>query len=200
MLVFQHSYKPHSWEEFEASKAVFDSCSTQTKNYLLTQCWWWNSALSVSPEAFDTPESTIVTRPGGERSFSPAMAFIFGAHASRWKKYVRLINGVPTEFRELTLEEDACFGPILQSQLPFPLWKTWPGEGNQRELLFWQWTPKAPTLWQPSLSPSSLWPVEKLCQLFIKSAWTGLLTQLLCSHLTTSTIPSSASLHGSRAR
>jgi len=23
------SYKPHSWEEFEASKAVFASCSTQ---------------------------------------------------------------------------------------------------------------------------------------------------------------------------
>jgi len=33
------SYKPHSWEEFEASKAVFASCSTQVQQYLLTQCW-----------------------------------------------------------------------------------------------------------------------------------------------------------------
>jgi len=65
------SYKPHSWEEFEASKAVFDSCSTQIKNYLLTQCWRWNSALSVSPEAFDTPESTIVTWPGGGTQLLP---------------------------------------------------------------------------------------------------------------------------------
>jgi len=99
---------------------VFDSCSSQIQDYLLTQCWRWNSALSVSPEAFDTPESTIVTWPGGEHSFSPAMAFIFGAHASRWKKVVQLINGVPTEFRELTLEEDACFGPNPPIPTPLP--------------------------------------------------------------------------------
>jgi len=52
------SCKPHSWEEFEAAKAVFDSCSTQIQDYLLAQCWRWNSALSVSPEAFDAPEAT----------------------------------------------------------------------------------------------------------------------------------------------
>jgi len=62
------SYKPHSWEEFEASKAVFASCSTQVQEYLLIQCWRWNSALSVGPEDFDTPESIIVTWPGGEHN------------------------------------------------------------------------------------------------------------------------------------
>ena len=86
----------------------------------MTQCWRWNSALSVGPEDFDTPESIIVTWPGGEHSFSPAMAIIFGVHASRWKKYVRLIDGVPTEFRELTLEEDACFGPNPPIPTPLP--------------------------------------------------------------------------------
>jgi len=114
------SYKPHSWEEFEASKAVFASCSTQVQDYLLTQCWRWNSALSVSPEAFDTPDSIIVTWPGGEHSFSPAMALIFGVHTSRWKKYVRLIDGVPTEFQELTLKEDTCFGPNPPIPTPLP--------------------------------------------------------------------------------
>jgi len=106
-------YKPHSWEEFEASKAVFASCSTQVQDYLLTQCWRWNSALSVSPEDFNTPDSIIVTWPGGEHSFSPVMAIIFGVHTSRWKKYVRL-------FRELTLKEDACFGPNPPIPTPLP--------------------------------------------------------------------------------
>jgi len=113
-------YNPHSWEEFEASKAVFASCSTQVQQYLLKQCWRWNSALSVSPEDFDTPESIIETWPGGEHSFSPAMALIFRAHASRWKKYVRLMDGVPTEFQELTLKEDACFGPNPPIPTPLP--------------------------------------------------------------------------------
>jgi len=48
------------------------------------------------------------------------MALIFGVHASRRKKRVRLINGVPTEFRELTLEEDARFGPNPPIPTPLP--------------------------------------------------------------------------------
>jgi len=114
------SYKPHSWEEFEASKAVFASCSTQVQEHLLTRCWRWNSALSLSPEAFETPESVIITWPGGEHSFSPAMAIIFGVHASRWTKHAQLIDGVPTEFRKLTLEEGACFGPNPPIPTPLP--------------------------------------------------------------------------------
>ena len=99
---------------------MFASCSTQVQQYLLKQCWRWNSALSVSPEAFDTQDSIIETWPGGEHSFSPAMALIFGVHASRWKKRVWLIDGVPTEFRELALEEDACFGPNPPIATPLP--------------------------------------------------------------------------------
>jgi len=48
------------------------------------------------------------------------MALIFGVHASRWKKYVWLIDGVPTEFWELTLKEDACFGPNPPIPTPLP--------------------------------------------------------------------------------
>ena len=50
------------------------------------------------------------------------MALTFGAHASQWKKWARLIDGVPAEFRELAIEEDACFGPdpLILAPLPTP--------------------------------------------------------------------------------
>jgi len=114
------SYKPHSWEEFAASKNVFASCSTKAWQHLLKQCWRWNSALSVSPDDFPTPDALIETWPRGETSFSPAMALTLGAHASQWRKWVWLVDGVPKEFSELTLEEDACFGPNPPIPTPLP--------------------------------------------------------------------------------
>ena len=99
---------------------MFASGSTQVQQCLLTQCWRWNSALSVSPEDFGTPNSIIKTWPSGDHSFSPAMALMFGAHASQWKKWVRLVDSVPREFQELTLIEDACFGPNPPIATPLP--------------------------------------------------------------------------------
>jgi len=48
------------------------------------------------------------------------MALTFGSHASQWRKCARLVDGVPTEFWELTLEEDACFGPNPPIPTPLP--------------------------------------------------------------------------------
>jgi len=164
------SYKPHSWEEFEAPKAVFASCSTQVQQYLLKQCWRWNSALSISPEDFSTPDSIIETWPRGEHSFSLTMALIFGVHASQWRKWVWLTDGVPTEFRELTLEEDACFGPNPPIPTPLPT----------LEDLAWGRKPAGSFMWVvdsqcpdpmtafSSLAQSSVWPMERPCQLCTK--------------------------------
>jgi len=194
------SYKPHSWEEFEASKAVFASCSTQVQQHLLEQCWRWNSALSVSPEDFDTPDSIIETWPGGEHSFSPAMALIFGVHASRWKKCVCLIDGVPTELQELTLEEDACFGPNPPIPTPLPTLEDLAQGRKPAGAFVLAVDSQGTNPCQPLLPPSSLWPAEELCRPCTKSARTGPLTPLPFSCPMTSITPSSASLPGSRAR
>jgi len=48
------------------------------------------------------------------------MALTFGAYASQWKKWVGLVDGVPTKFRKLTLEEDSCFSPNPPIPNPLP--------------------------------------------------------------------------------